>query len=440
MENVIRPTEDIDYRSLQNHQSQNLMIYNNLSARDPYDGQVDKNGEIRLRLAMIDNYEIKRDQNVKYDPLDVTKVVNLNNGLVTLRWLDAPGGIMRPNNLEGEWIHNKENATFNPEDRTLNEWYISSQREMVQLTHSFIWSGKDKNGNNNYCGINYIPPIGAIVIVGFRKLGLPIILGYLSNNYTTLYPILKPGEISTKGYGNNYIHNRQSDKLDLTAWSKIGEKDIDDPNETKTNNGNYKMWIRINANDGNIQLIARDYNNPDFTGNPTIENKITISPIEITSSYNYGVSTIKQNSDSITTSYGNTNIIQNADSITFNSKTININSNNINITNTEAVKINSGSMNSIISNNYDIEAASLFINISEELNIHSNNLITNENETIINSDITNINSNTTNIHSTNTNIHSNNLIMDGSNTKIDHLQTNTENCLLTNNNTKIKIN
>ena len=329
--NVIRPSDDIDYRALQNHQNRNMTIYNNLSPRDPYDGQVDKNSEIRLRLAQIDNYEIKRDPNIKYDPLDVTRVVNLNTGQVVLRWLDAPGGIIRANDLDGEWIYNKENSSYNPEDRTLDEWHIQSRREMVQLTYPFIWSNAE-----NYCGMNYIPPIGSIVIVGFRKLGLPIILGYLSNNYKTLYPILKPGEISIKGYGNNYIHNRQSDKLDLTAWSKNGEIDIDDPNKAKFNLGNYKMWIRINGNDGNISIIARDYgDNSEFNGNPTIESYIKVSPEKITMSCNYDSTTIVQTSDKITF---------NSDNIEFNSKSIKINSDDFNIQTSGDCKISGGTI------------------------------------------------------------------------------------------------
>ena len=427
--NILKPSDDIDYKKLQNHQNASLLTHNNLSPRDPYDGQLDKNSEIRLRLAIIDNYESKREKG--YDPLDIKNVINLNTGLVTLKWLDSSGGVMRPNEMGGEWIYNAENAQLNPEDRTLNEWYIQSRREMVQLTYPFMWSN-----DKNYCGINYIPPVGSIVIVGFKKLGLPIILGYLSNNYKTLYPVLKPGEISIKGYGNNYIHNRQSDKIDLTAWSEKGpdKYDIDDPHKTE-NKGNYKMWIRINANNGNINLIARDYGEiTTFTGNAAIESLITISPNKIISSYNYGASVISQEmidgENIITNIVGESSITQTGSKITFNAKDIEFNSDNfiinntknINITNNDTLIIDSKIINITSIENYDITAKSSKIEINGELILNAN-LINETSQTELNmkSITTNINSdsnggiiNIGNINSSEVKIYSNNLIIDSS--------------------------
>jgi len=440
-DNILKPTDDINYRELQNYQNSSLLTHNHLSSRDPYDGQLDKNAEIRLRLALIDNYELKREQDSSYDPINIKDVVNLNTGFVTLRWLDASGGVMRSNDFAGDWIYNQENSAYNPEDRTLNEWYIQSRREMVQLTYPFMWSN-----TTNYCGMNYIPPVGSIVIVGFRKLGLPIILGFLSNNYKTLYPILKPGEISIKGYGNNYIHNRQSDKLDLTAWSKIGEKDIDDPHKLKVNQKNYKMWIRINANDGNINLIARDYgDNSNFTGYSSIESSIIINPNSISTSCNYGRNTVIQNFDpntniseiimsnnngaSVITQTTNNGvdeiiqtvnsdenssiIIQDANKINFTANEIEFNSKNIKVNNDENIEINSKSLNEIITDNYDINAGSSKTIISGEFELNAN--LINE---ISNTDL-NLNANKINIISnTILNIHSDNLITNDSVTTI----------------------
>ena len=70
--NILKPTDDdVDYRKLQNYQNTSLLTRNKLSSRDPYDGQLDKNSEVRLRLAIIDNYELKRDQDVAFNPLDI---------------------------------------------------------------------------------------------------------------------------------------------------------------------------------------------------------------------------------------------------------------------------------------------------------------------------------------------------------------------------------
>lgn len=247
--------EQATTKELIKNYNQNMSSYGRLSERSPYDGALDRNGELRLRLAIIDNPEINRSENS--DPVDVTNVVNLANGQVTLTWVDLPGGSIRPSEMSGEWKHLQENDKANPEERDYNEWKIESKREMVSLTQPFFWSDQ-----KNWCGMNHIPPVGSMVVVGFRKHGLPIILGYLPTTFKNCYPVLKPGETIIKGYGNNYMHCRWSDKLDLKAWSNYDHKDIDDPKKNssnpKKNTTNCTLWLRLNANDRYIKIQASE--------------------------------------------------------------------------------------------------------------------------------------------------------------------------------------
>ena len=305
-DNIIRPsvTEQVQTKTLQNSYIDHMNASNRLDDRTPYDGTLDRYGELRLRIAVIDNHEIKRQQYSKIDPLDTKEIVNLNTGCVVLRWLDMPGGIIRDANTAGKWEHNKkyEHTSVNkhenidestnmsntsdpyilgmPENRNHDEWNITSRREMVELTHPFMWSSID-----NYCGMNYLPPVGSVVIVGFKKHGLPIILGYVPTNYTICKPILKPGEITMKGYGNNYIHWRQSDKLDMKVWAekdgKDGKKhvDNDDYENAKVNKADCTMWLRMNANDRYI-MISAEGENPDDSKNH--KTNLVIKPESIT--------------------------------------------------------------------------------------------------------------------------------------------------------------
>ena len=248
MANVIS-AEDV---SLNTQYMKNNSTFNRLNSGNPQGGMADQYSDIRIRLAIIDNPEIKRDQNSQINPLDINGAINVNTGKVTLRWVDSPGGVIRTQDLSGEWEYDAKKDKYNPEERDFQEWSITSQREQVSLSHPFIWAD-----NSNWCGYNYLPPAGSVVMVGFRKQGMPLILGFVQTHYQICEPPLKPGETVNKGYGNNYIHNRWSDKLDLKAWSKTGEIDNDDPYKKKKNTANCTLWIRLNANDRYIEMSAQ---------------------------------------------------------------------------------------------------------------------------------------------------------------------------------------
>lgn len=247
----------------------------NTDTTRPANKYTTKFDEVRLRLAQIDNYELDRSNGVS-DPLDITKVVNMNTGKVTLRWMYYNGGQMKSSEFaypsDGyteDWNYDSTKDSKYPEDRTLDCYNHdkASDRETVQLTHAFLWSN-----SNNWCGMNYLPPVGSIVVVGFARDNKPLILGYLNNSYETCKPYLKPGEIMMKGYGNNYIHWRQSNKLDIFAGCTNGEIDIDDPSKTDTYDGDIELWARFNSYTRNILIEAIQKNGTTSSINIMPEN------------------------------------------------------------------------------------------------------------------------------------------------------------------------
>lgn len=239
----------LDYLSAQKATKE---FYNNknMNTGRPANKYTTKYDEVRIRLAQIDNYNIKRD-NTFSSPLDTDHVLNMKTGKVTLRWMYYPGGDCRSDEygypsegFDEDWKYDANKDVKNPEERTLDCYNHdkASNKETVPLTHSFIWSN-----SKNWCGTNYLPPVGSVVIVGFAKNNIPYILGYLQTNYEICKPYLKPGEILTKGYGNNYIHWRQSNKLDIFAGSNIGEVDLDDPDKIDTYEDDIELWERFDT-------------------------------------------------------------------------------------------------------------------------------------------------------------------------------------------------
>lgn len=167
----------------------------------PYQGgSGDPHLDVRLRIGIIDHAVQK---NAPIDPLNASKIINMATGKVCIRWLEYPGGIIRP-----------------PEFSTgSNENYDDfSDREMIGLTHPIMW-----NSGDNWMGINYMPPVGSVVVVGFRKNNLPVILGFLQQHYSVCEP-LKLGEIMIAGYGRNTSHWKQDHEQEHKAWISQGEK------------------------------------------------------------------------------------------------------------------------------------------------------------------------------------------------------------------------
>lgn len=165
----------------------------------PVNGGIqDKHRDVRLRLGVVDNPTIVRKGQGRLDPINSNKIVNMSSGKISIKWIEESGGIIRPPEFGGS------DDDF-------------SDREMLVLTHPIMWAD-----DSNWMGINYMPPVGSIVVVGFRKHGLPVLLGFLQQHYQVMYP-LELGEIGIKGYGQNYIHSKIHNEWEAKSWVSKGQ-------------------------------------------------------------------------------------------------------------------------------------------------------------------------------------------------------------------------
>ena len=208
------------------------------------------------------------------DPMDTTSAVSRNplniNGVVNdvtykcvIRWADLGGGVYNP---EQKGKREETEKSYNTDDRTMSEKSNTSTKEIVPITSPFIWTG-----TVNWCGINFIPPVGSKVLVGFGKNRLPVVLGYLAEHYAIVDPPCEPGEILIKGYGNNYIHWHNSNKLTISTYTKEGAPDRDDKDGGKTASANSVTSLEIDADNGFISLMVNS------TGIRVSESSITLS-------------------------------------------------------------------------------------------------------------------------------------------------------------------
>ena len=216
------------------------------TGRETYNS-LDPNTTIHLRLAVIDNPNIGRP-NAVIDYTDTTGVVNTVTAKVCLRWLNMNGGVVRANSKRGAGEHR---SSYNVEDLEHGELNGGDDSELVELSYPFIWVA-----DTNWCGFNYMPPVGAKVIVGFAKNNDPRILGYINPKPKHIKPVLKPGEVCVKGYGDNYIVWRQSNKLDIFVGVGEGVQDVDDPTYQKASTAACNLSIRMDADNGFIKLTA----------------------------------------------------------------------------------------------------------------------------------------------------------------------------------------
>ena len=172
----------------------------NMANKPAYDGKLDANGTVRLRIGIVDNPMIKRTRYNKIDPIDPFNIVNMETGKVTIRWAEQDGGVLRPSSF----------GTYGMEGE-------SSDRESLDLTHPMMWTN-----DTNWCGTHYLPPIGSVAVIGFRKHNQPIILGYIQPHYEVVNRI-ELGEIMNKGFGNNTSHWKMHDAQEHKAWVTQGE-------------------------------------------------------------------------------------------------------------------------------------------------------------------------------------------------------------------------
>ena len=253
----------INFNDLAAHQAINEHILSqaNSLAQPANKFNEPKLDENRIRLAIIDNYLIDRHGDI--DPLKTDHIINMKTGKVVIKWIEYNGGVIRPEQFgypnvgyPEDWEYYPELDNKYPEDRTLNCYNHdkASEKEMLDLSSAFIWS----NGKN-WCGINYMPPVGSIVIVGFKKNNIPVILGFMQSDYKACNP-LKPGEMMIKGFGDNYTHWRWSNKLDTRVSCKKGDIDLDDPYKKQTYQNDIELWQRFDTYTQNITFDAKNLN------------------------------------------------------------------------------------------------------------------------------------------------------------------------------------
>lgn len=238
----------------------------------------DVNADLRLRYAIIQNPSIENVQ--EKNSLDLTNVYNPNTGGVTVSWFqNNNGGVKGQEKESGSWEVNEEQVNISVKDRK-QDYNVSSTVPNVRLTSPFIWTGDD----NRCCGFNYVPPNKSIVLMGNKEFNQPVMLGYVASNPSVLYPVLKPGEVSISGYGNNFIHWGQSDKISIYCKSNAGEVDIDDPDYIKTGTGkinatNCELEVNINSNNRFIEIKASE--EPDSSINTKNLNKNSFNEQEV---------------------------------------------------------------------------------------------------------------------------------------------------------------
>ena len=345
------------------------------SNKKPVNGVLDKFDEVRLRVGIIDNYLIKRNGQ-PIDPLDEKNIINMSNGYVVIKWATYNGGVIRPDEFgypnggyTEPWTYYPDKDSKYPEKRTLDCYNHdkASEKEMIPLTHSFIWS----NGKN-WCGMNHLPPIGSVVIVGFEKNNTPAILGYVQTDYINCKPYLKLGETMIKGYGENYIHWRWSDKMDVHLNTQKGKIDVDDPYKQDTYPADLDIWVRY---DCFTRSIFIDVNQHDASSSgrrlrTTVEikpehvnvtckdlDRLRDSMINISTDDIYAVSNKPGESTSV---YMNPSKIDVISSDSSNSSSVHVNPNKINIISDGIIDINSkggvniNSENGIQTNSKDI--------------------------------------------------------------------------------------
>lgn len=349
------------------------------SNKKPVNGGVtDDFSEVRLRVAQIDNYLIERNGE-KIDPLKVDNIINMKLGKVVIRWVEYNGGIIRPEKFgypsEGyteDWKYFPEKDSKYPEKRTLDCYNHdkASDRETLDLTHAFIW-----NNGSNWCGMNYLPPVGSIVVVGFKRGGLPIILGYLQTDYEDCKPFLKPGETIIKGYGKNYIHWRLSDKLDINVKCKKGEKDMDDPYKKDTYPNTIEMWMRFDCYTRNIII---DVNQTDSNKRKTtIEIKPENCKITSKNADNDQSSFVNISPDDINANVqgiGSLFINKSETNIKHNDSYLQINDSGININTNGKLNIQSNTID-IKSNGYmKVNSSVIELNASSNVNINGSGI------------------------------------------------------------------
>jgi hypothetical protein len=286
-----------------------------MSIKRPKDsGITDPLVDVRLRIGIIDNPSITRSQDEIIDPLNPYKIINMSTGKICVKWLTG-GGLIRSE----DFLEKKE------EELEEGEKYDDfSHREIVTLIHPVMWSN-----HKNWMGFHYMPPVGSVVVIGFRKNNLPILLGFLPSHYQ-ICDELNLGEMMLKGYGNNTSHWKQNNEIEHKVWSTQGEKDA----LGVTFNETIRLKIRMKSSNNNKEEVD---NNEDVSDLNNKNNLIEIIAYNSQNDQNQNVSLIEVMPGSISLcSYQydqapKSKIVIGPDSIQISSPSVKINDKEVNL-------------------------------------------------------------------------------------------------------------
>lgn len=217
--------------------------------KKPNDGLVDEYKDVRLRIGIVDNPTVTRKNGEKLNPLNPIGAVNMDSGKICVRWIDEQGGIVRPPSFKGKQEYTTK--TIEGHGVVADVESDTGSVEMLTLTHPMMWANQ-----TNWCGINYLPPVGSVVVIGFKRHGLPVLLGFLQSHYEVCHPI-KLGEIMIKGYGKNYTHYKQSSRLEHRVWADAGDVDLDNISSVRKNSSDIDIVMRLDAHAGHVKFDVK---------------------------------------------------------------------------------------------------------------------------------------------------------------------------------------
>lgn len=244
----------------------------------------------KLRVGIIEDPTLVREYDrdgtpINYDPMEVkvgpgeidgdsqqvrgVNIVNTITGQVSIRWLDGDGGgHILPQGQEIEQYVNQ----------TINSLGLRDSVEPILNLSMGLWGGLHPGtGYLTIAGLEFMPPAGSVVIVGYTARERGVILGYFLPNYTRIfnstssqYTALNPGEVRLTSYGGSYIHlknlpnNSKYDETLQVSDVEIGHTlggFISYSSVRGDKNGQYKVYHPSGANfviddEGGIALYS----------------------------------------------------------------------------------------------------------------------------------------------------------------------------------------
>lgn len=209
--------------------------------------------------GQIDVEKAKYTQKV-YNPRSLDDgAINHRNFTLTLSSENTPPiGIFGPGSFGKNEIAGN-NATASASDAAEESGPLqitSNQQITTQIMSPFLWTGGE-----NWCGITYGMLSGTRTISQKLANGQSVALGCIAQDASVIEPLLDPGAVCIKGFGNNYIHWESADRLHIKvkssknandfAYDKGGQKTSVEPKSTP--NGS-NMFITLDGHEETLTI------------------------------------------------------------------------------------------------------------------------------------------------------------------------------------------